>query len=67
MQLAVETKGNEISAAPKLLAALDLKGRVVCGDAMFCGGYLTHPSALSRVKTATVLHNCPIISYHHPF
>jgi hypothetical protein len=35
MQLAVQTKENEILAAPKLLAALDLKGRVVCGDAMF--------------------------------
>ena len=35
MQVAVETKENEISAAPKLLAALDLKGRVVSGDAMF--------------------------------
>lgn len=35
MQIAVGTKENEISAAPKLLAALDLKGRVVCGDAMF--------------------------------
>jgi predicted transposase YbfD/YdcC len=35
MQISVGTKENEISAAPKLLAALDLKGRVVCGDAMF--------------------------------
>lgn len=35
MQVAVERKENEISAAPQLLATLDLKGRVVCGDAMF--------------------------------
>ena len=35
MQLAVQRKENEITAAPKLLAMLDLKGRVVCGDAMF--------------------------------
>lgn len=35
LQIAVERKENEISAAPKLLAALDLKGRGVCGDAMF--------------------------------
>ena len=35
MQMAVESKENEISAAPKLLARLDLKGRVICGDAMF--------------------------------
>ena len=35
MQIAVATKENEITAAPKLLATLDLKGRVVCGDAMF--------------------------------
>ena len=35
MQIAVAKKENEIVAAPKLLAVLDLKGRVVCGDAMF--------------------------------
>ena len=35
MQIAVDKKENEISAAPRLLSALDLKGRVVCGDAMF--------------------------------
>ncbi|MBL1131632.1 MAG: ISAs1 family transposase [Chloroflexi bacterium] len=35
MQMVVENKENEITAAPKLLAVLDLKGRVVCGDAMF--------------------------------
>ena len=35
MQVAVATKENEISAAPDLLATLDLKGRVVSGDAMF--------------------------------
>lgn len=28
-------KENEITAAPRVLARLDLKGRVVCGDAMF--------------------------------
>lgn len=35
LQVAVEAKENEITAAPRLLAELDLKGRVVCGDAMF--------------------------------
>ena len=35
MQVAVQQKENELSAAPKVLAALDLKGRVVCADAMF--------------------------------
>lgn len=35
MQVVVENKENEITAAPKLLEVLDLKGRVVCGDAMF--------------------------------
>jgi predicted transposase YbfD/YdcC len=35
LQVAVETKENEISAAPRLLAALPLKGRIVCGDAIF--------------------------------
>jgi predicted transposase YbfD/YdcC len=33
-QVEVETKENEISAAPELIQALDLKNRVVCGDAM---------------------------------
>ena len=35
LQVAVEAKENEITAAPRVLAALDLKERVVCGDAMF--------------------------------
>lgn len=35
LQLPVADKENEIVAAPRLLEALDLKGRVVCGDAMF--------------------------------
>lgn len=35
LQLPVANKENEIVAAPRLLSALDLKGRVVCGDAMF--------------------------------
>ena len=35
LQVEVETKENEIVAAPKLLRQLDLKGRVVSGDAMF--------------------------------
>jgi predicted transposase YbfD/YdcC len=33
-QLAVDTKTNEIVAAPKVLAQLDLRGLVVTGDAM---------------------------------
>lgn len=35
MQVEVETKANEITAAPRLLEAVDLQGRVVTGDAMF--------------------------------
>ncbi len=35
LQVAVESKENEISAAPRLLAALDLRGKIVAGDAMF--------------------------------
>lgn len=35
MQVEVGSKENEIVAAPRLLSALDLRGRVVCGDAMF--------------------------------
>jgi hypothetical protein len=35
LQVAVERKENEISAAPRLLAALDLRGKIVEGDAMF--------------------------------
>ncbi|HSG17706.1 MAG TPA: ISAs1 family transposase [Anaerolineae bacterium] len=34
MQLEVGSKENEIAAAPRLLAALDLRGKVVRGDAM---------------------------------
>jgi predicted transposase YbfD/YdcC len=33
-QIAVDSKENEISAAPKLIQQLDLRHRVVCGDAM---------------------------------
>jgi hypothetical protein len=33
LQVAVESKENEITVAPRLLAELDLKGRIVCGDA----------------------------------
>jgi predicted transposase YbfD/YdcC len=35
MQVAVESKENEITAAPRVLTSLDLKSRIVCGDAMF--------------------------------
>ena len=35
LQLPVGNKENEIVAAPRLLQALDLKRRVLCGDAMF--------------------------------
>jgi predicted transposase YbfD/YdcC len=34
-QVAVDKKENEIKAAPRLLQQLDLKGRVVSGDALF--------------------------------
>ncbi len=35
MQVAVDSKESELTAAPRILAALDLRGRVVCGDALF--------------------------------
>jgi predicted transposase YbfD/YdcC len=35
MQTEVETKANEISAAPHVLETLDLRGGVITGDAMF--------------------------------
>lgn len=35
MQVAVESKENELTAAPRILTALDLRGRIVCGDALF--------------------------------
>ncbi|MBA3441027.1 MAG: ISAs1 family transposase [Pyrinomonadaceae bacterium] len=35
LQIAVGSKENEISAAPRLLQALDLSGKIVTGDAMF--------------------------------
>ena len=34
VQMAVENKANEIVAAPKVLASLDLRGKIVMGDAM---------------------------------
>jgi predicted transposase YbfD/YdcC len=34
-QVAVDTKTNEITAAPKVLKMLDLQGKIVSGDAMF--------------------------------
>ncbi len=34
-QVTVGSKENEIVAAPTVLEAIDLRGRVVCGDAMF--------------------------------
>ena len=41
MQVAVESKENEITAAPTVLMSLDLKGRIVCGDAMFTQRHLS--------------------------
>lgn len=35
MQVAVAAKENELTAAPEVLMTLDLRGRVVCGDALF--------------------------------
>ena len=35
MQVAVDVKENEIKVAPQILATLNLKGRIVIGDAMF--------------------------------
>ncbi len=35
MQVAVGGKESEVSAAPRLLTTLDLRGRIVCGDALF--------------------------------
>jgi predicted transposase YbfD/YdcC len=35
MQMEVGTKENEISAAPRLLKSLDLRGKIITGDAMF--------------------------------
>jgi len=34
MQVAVESRGGEIPAAPKLLRSIDLRGKVVMGDAL---------------------------------
>jgi predicted transposase YbfD/YdcC len=35
MQVAVEKQENELSAAPRLLRCLDLRGKIVMGDALF--------------------------------
>ena len=34
-QVAVASKENELTAAPKVIMSLDLVGRIVCGDALF--------------------------------
>ena len=47
MQIEVESKANEIVAAPKLLAALDLRNCVVTGDAMFTQGDLCEQIVLA--------------------
>jgi hypothetical protein len=44
MQIAVESKENEIVAAPKLLQSIDLQGMIVIGDAI-------HTQRLSRLAT----------------
>lgn len=41
LEVEVETKENEIVAAPKLLRQLDLRGKVVTGDAMQTQGQLS--------------------------
>jgi len=43
-QIAVAEKKNEISMAPQLLEKIDLKGRVVCADALLTGLCLTYVS-----------------------
>jgi predicted transposase YbfD/YdcC len=35
MQMAVASKDNEITAAPRVLRSIDLRGKIVTGDAMF--------------------------------
>jgi predicted transposase YbfD/YdcC len=35
LQVVVDSKENEVSAAPRLIEKLDLRQRVVCGDALF--------------------------------
>jgi predicted transposase YbfD/YdcC len=41
LQVEVDRKENEIKAAPKLLQQLDLRGRIVSGDAMFAQRHLS--------------------------
>lgn len=49
-QLAVDTKSNEITALPKLLDLLSLKGTTVTADAMHCQRVTAKRSA-QRVPT----------------
>ena len=35
MQVAVDSEESELTAAPRILASLDLRVRIVCGDATF--------------------------------
>ena len=40
-QVEVDGKENEIKAAPRLLEAIDLRGKVVSGDAMLTGAVIS--------------------------
>ncbi len=40
-QVQVSTSGSEVSAAPRLLATLDLRGTVLSGDALFASRKLS--------------------------
>ena len=48
VQMAVENKENEIVAAPKVLASLDLRGKIVMGDAMQTQRALFRPDRRGR-------------------
>lgn len=52
-QMVVEGKSNEITAVPKLLEMLDLKGTVVTADAMHCQRQVAQSATGGRTSRRT--------------
>ena len=60
-QIATDAKSNEITAVPKVLEMLSLKGTIVTADALNCQREIAQPELASSryYETAEVLANCP--------
>jgi predicted transposase YbfD/YdcC len=52
LQLEVDCKTNEITVAPRLLQSLDLRGKIVMGDALHTSSCAASPSARAHAQRA---------------